>query len=135
MSTTTVLVSGKETNARSVTNTETNVMEAGPITVVGGNRVRINSYVEVVKDAGTTSRLATVRIRRRNAATVRSTDTLVAESRVQLIGVANAPANIAINCVDTPGDGTFYYALMGQNGNFAITYEDKSLLVEEIGPS
>lgn len=134
MSTSAVLAAARETTSRPVTNTEANVLEVGPIVVVGGNRVRINCYCEVVKDIGTTSRLATLRVRRKISAGVTATDALAAECRTQLAPIASAPACVAINCIDAPGDGTFYYALMGFNGNFAITYEDKSLLVEEIGP-
>jgi hypothetical protein len=123
---------GNETGADSVTNTETNILEVGPIVITGTNRVFINAFVEVVKDTGTTARLATVRVRRKTSATVGSGDTLVAECRTQLPGIASAPNCVAITIVDAPGAGTFYYALMGQNGNFAITYEDKALVLIEV---
>lgn len=120
--------SAAETSADSVNNTEANILEIGPITVASGQKVCLLGFCEVVKDSGTTSRLATLRLRRHTGTPVTSGSVLVGECRAQLVGVANAPAATAISIVDNPGAGTYYYALLGSNGAFTLTYQDKSLV-------
>lgn len=124
------VLGAKTTGAQAVNNTETNLLEIGPFVVGTGEKVKLDAYCEIVKDNNTTARPnLSLRIRRKAGSGVSSGDTLIAEGRGQPPSIANCPMNIALaGVVDAPAAGTYYYALMGVNGQAVnISFEDKAI--------
>ncbi len=121
-------VGASETSVDTLGAAEILLLSAPAITLVNAaNAVIVSASCEMVKDAGGSTRIVTLRIRRGTLIT----DPLLAECRLQL-SPSNTIICVAIPIRDAPGGvGPHTYSIFGLRDGGAPTAEDKTITVIE----